>query len=111
MTVVEIIYNGNNKIERVTATGHANYSEGEDIVCASVSTLWQTALLGLLKVVNLDIEYEIDDGYLTFEIPQDLSYEEDQKVEVILQTLREGLLDIESGYKKFVKMEEKYNVY
>lgn len=111
MTVVEIIYNGNNKIERVTATGHANYSEGEDIVCASVSTLLQTALLGLLKVVNLDIEYEIDDGYLTFEIPQDLSYEEDQKVEVILQTLREGLLDIESGYKKFVKMEEKYNVY
>lgn len=111
MTVVEIIYNENNKIERVTATGHANYSEGEDIVCSSVSTLLQTALLGLLKVVNLDIEYEIDDGYLTFEIPQDLSYEEDQKVEVILQTLREGLLDIESGYKKFVKMEEKYNVY
>ena len=112
MTLVEFFYNENDKIEKVTAKGHSNYSvEGEDIVCASVSTLLQTALLGLIKVVGLDIDYEIEDGFLTFDIPRDLSYEDDLKVEVIIQTLKEGILDIESGYEKFVKMEEKYNVY
>ncbi len=111
MTNIELIYNDNNKIEKVTVNGHANYSNGDDIVCASVSTLTQTAILGLVKVVGLDINYDVEDGFLTFDIPQDLSYEDGIMVDAIMQTMKEGLLDLESGYKKFVKLEEKYNVY
>ena len=111
MTNIELIYNDNNKIEKVTVSGHANYSMDNDIVCASVSTLTQTAILGLVKVVGLDINYDVEDGFLTFDIPQDLSYEDGIMVDAIMQTMKEGLLDLESGYKKFVKLEEKYNVY
>lgn len=111
MTNIELIYNDNNKIEKVTVNGHANYSNGDDIVCASVSTLTQTAILGLVKVVGLDINYDVEDGFLTFDIPQNLSYEDGIMVDAIMQTMKEGLLDLESGYKKFVKLEEKYNVY
>lgn len=111
MTNIELIYNDNNKIEKVTVNGHANYSSGDDIVCASVSTLTQTAILGLVKVVGLDINYDVEDGFLTFDIPQNLSYEDGIMVDAIMQTMKEGLLDLESGYKKFVKLEEKYNVY
>lgn len=111
MTNIELVYNDNNKIEKVTVKGHANFSNGDDIVCASVSTLTQTAILGLVKVVGLDINYEVEDGFLTFDIPQNLSYEDALMVDAIMQTMKEGLLDIQSGYKKFVKLEEIYNVY
>ena len=111
MTNIELFYNDNNKIVKVKASGHSNYKENDDIVCASISSITQTALLGLLNVVCLDIDYTVEDGYLVFEIPTNLSYEEEIKVEAILNTMKEGLLDIQSGYKKFVKLEEKYDVY
>ena len=111
MTVIELFYNENQKIIKVTANGHSNYKDNDDIVCASVSSITQTALLGLLNVVNLAVDYVVEDGFLSFEVPDNLTYEEDLKVEAILSTMREGLLDIESGYSKFVKLEEKYDVY
>lgn len=111
MTNIELFYNENNKIKKVIVNGHANYSNNDDIVCASISCLTQTAILGLVKVVGLNINYKIKEAYLTFDVPQNLSYEDELKVDAILKTLREGLLDIQSGYKKFVKLEEKYNVY
>ena len=111
MTNIELFYNENQKLCKVVASGHANYKENDDIICASVSSITQTALLGLINVVNLAIDYVVEDGYLSFEIPENLTYEEELKVDAILSTMREGLLDIQSGYGKFVKLEEKYNVY
>ena len=111
MTNIVLEYNNNNKIEKVTVNGHANFSNSDDIVCAGISALTQTAILGLIKVVGLDINYVIEDGFLSFTVPQNLSYEDNIKVDAIIQTMKEGILDIQSGYKKFVNLEEKYNVY
>ncbi|AMA72768.1 ribosomal protein [Aneurinibacillus sp. XH2] len=42
--------NGQMKVE---AVGHANYAEhGKDIVCAAVSAIMQTALLGLQAIAE-----------------------------------------------------------
>lgn len=111
MTNIEIYYNENSKIQKVIVSGHSNYAEKDDIVCASISSITQTALLGLLNVVCLEIDYVVEDGYLSFEVPDNLDYENQIRVDAILSTMKEGLIDIESGYKKFVKLEEKYNVY
>lgn len=111
MTLIELFYNENQKICKVRAKGHSNYKDNDDIVCASVSSITQTALLGLLNVVNLAVDYVVEDGFLSFEVPENLTYEEDLKVDAILSTMREGLIDIQSGYSKFVKLEEKYDVY
>ncbi len=111
MTNIELYYNDDNKISKVLVSGHAGYKNSDDIVCASISAITQTALLGLIKVVGLDIDYEVEDGYLCFVIGQDLSSEDQIKVDAIVQTMKEGLLDIQSGYKKFVKLEEIYDVY
>ncbi|MEK3744723.1 ribosomal-processing cysteine protease Prp [Brevibacillus sp. FSL K6-0770] len=47
--------NGEMKIE---AVGHANYAEhGKDIVCAAISTIMQTALLGIQAVAQQYPEY------------------------------------------------------
>lgn len=111
MTNIELFYNDDDKIVKVIVSGHANYKENDDIVCASISSITQTALLGLLNVVCLEIDYTVEDGYLSFDVPENLTFEDDLKVEAILNTMKEGLQDIQSGYKKFVKLEEKYNVY
>ena len=54
-----------------TVEGHADFKpKGEDIVCAAVSVLTQTALLGLGKYIP-DTDYTIDDtGYLTCTLPE-----------------------------------------
>lgn len=111
MTNIELYYNENNNISKVLVSGHAGFKDSDDIVCASISAITQTALLGLIKVVGLDINYEVEDGYLSFQVPNNLEAEDQIKVEAIVQTMKEGLLDIQSGYKKFVKLEEIYNVY
>lgn len=111
MTNIELYYNDDNKICKVLVSGHAGFKDSDDIVCASISAITQTALLGLIKVVGIDIDYEIEDGFLSFQIPENLELEDEIKVDVIVQTMKEGLLDIESGYKKFVRLEEIYNVY
>lgn len=97
----------NNHINFVEVKGHANYSSfGNDIVCASVSSVVQTALLGILNVVNLKIPFEKQDGFLSFQIPNNLAEVQIVKVDAILNTMTEGLKDIQEGFKKFVKMEE-----
>ena len=54
--------------------GHANFAPlGEDIVCAAISVLSQTTLMGLVEVLQLkrrEIFYKIDDstGYLNVEL-------------------------------------------
>lgn len=98
----------NNHINFVEVKGHANFSNSDngDIVCASVSSVVQTALLGLLNVVKLDIDFKRSDGFLSFEIPENLTKEQYVMVDAILNTMVEGLKDIQEGFKKFVKMEE-----
>lgn len=111
MTNIELYYNDDNKIGKVLVSGHAGFKDSDDIVCASISAITQTALLGLIKVACIDVDYEVEDGYLCFSIPNNLSEDDQTKVDAIVQTMKEGLLDIQSGYKKFVKLEEIYNVY
>ena len=51
-----------NKIFEVECDGHTNYGErGEDIVCASLSSVVQTAILGLLMIVMIEIDMKRDD--------------------------------------------------
>nr|WP_256436316.1 ribosomal-processing cysteine protease Prp [Brevibacillus sp. HB1.4B] len=55
---------------KIHAVGHANYAEhGKDIVCAGVSTIMQTALLGIQAIaqqypehVSLKIQNEEGEG-------------------------------------------------
>lgn len=88
----------------IEVKGHANYAEeGYDIICASVSSIVQTAVLGLVKVLFEKIEYTVEerDGYLKCKLdnPND-------KTEIILQTMKEGLKDIESQFPQYMKLME-----
>ena len=100
----------NNKIVTVECDGHTNYGErGEDIVCAALSSVVQTALLGLLVVagVNVDINRDDEQGYLKFSLPKTLSEQESEKCETILQTMLCGVSDLNTGFSDFIELEVK----
>lgn len=87
--------------------GHSGYAEeGKDVVCAAVSAVGQTALLGLLKFCPSEVRYETDDGYLKVVLSEISSEDKRLRIETILLTMREGLKDIADGYPRFVKLEE-----
>ena len=100
MTNIDIYYNGDN-IVGLKAVGHTNYApEGEDIVCAGISTLVQTAVLAIQKMYNINLIQSIDDGFIELKIPTN------ENVQIIIKAIIYGLKDIESGYPKNIKIKE-----
>ena len=56
------------KANIITISGHANYSDGEDIVCASVSSIMYTTVNALLRFDDKSISYKDDNNIVTIEI-------------------------------------------
>jgi len=107
MTKVKITKR-NNKIIEVECDGHTGYGVyGEDIVCASLSSVVQTALLGLLVVaqVNPQVSRLDEKGYLKFSIEGDLPAEKQIKADAILDTMLCGISDLVEGYSDFIELE------
>ena len=83
--------------------GHSGTAKrGEDIVCAGVSSLTQTALLGLLEVVKADVSYNVTKGKMEVELKKP----PDVLTETVLQTMRLGLREISKQYPQAVKIVE-----
>ena len=107
MTDIKITRKHDSIVE-VTASGHTGFGEsGEDIVCAGVSTLIQTALLGLLQVAQINVKYTVNEeqGSLRFTLPERLSADERHDADVILNTMLAGLKDFYTEYSDFINLE------
>ena len=107
MTNIKVVMQ-NNSIAEVICDGHTGYGvEGEDIVCAALSSIVQTALLGLLQVacVNVDYERRDDDGYLRITLPSNLSREDRHSADIILNTMLLGISDLYQGFSDFIELE------
>ncbi len=105
-----IICKKENKIFEVECDGHTNYGEkGEDIVCASLSSIVQTAVLGLLMIalVELDMKRNDEDGYLKFTLPKNLDEEQDIKACAILDTMLCGISDLYESFSDYIELEVK----
>lgn len=108
MTTVKLVKK-NGKIHSLEADGHTGYGvEGEDIVCAALSSIIQTALLGLLQIAGIAVEFERRDeqGYLKFTLPDSLSAEQRRDADVILGTMWLGIMDLREGFSDFIEVEE-----
>ncbi len=101
MTTVEVFHKGD-CIVGFKAHGHSGYGEeGEDIVCAAVSAITQTALLGLQKYdpTTQSRIAEGDEPLLEVKL-KNPSHDS----EVILRTMVCGLEDILAGVPQFVRV-------
>lgn len=113
MTNIKIFKN-NGYISCVQCMGHSGYAQsGEDIVCAGISSLVQTAVLGLLMVAKINVNLTRDDeaGYLKASLPNNLTEEEKHDSQVILCTMLCGLSDLRETYSDFINLEVIENVY
>jgi len=91
--------------------GHAFSGSGEyDMVCAAVSAITQTALLGLKNVANADPKYQVRDGYLSIRI-DGTKKDKLSETDTILYTMLEGLKDLAVGYPNYIRLEEEENVH
>ena len=107
MTIVKV-KKQNSSIIQVECSGHSGYaSEGEDIVCSAISSIVQTAGMGLRMYLKLNVIEDIDEkkGFYKISIPENLNSKDRHDADVILETMFLGLKDIESGYSKNLKVE------
>jgi uncharacterized protein YsxB (DUF464 family) len=104
-----IIKRKDNHIVSVETSGHTGYAEeGEDIICAALSSIIQTALLGLMQVAGIkaDFQRKEDEGFLRIDIP-DLMPNARRDADMILETMYLGVSDLYSGYSDFIELEVK----
>jgi len=85
----------------IEISGHANYNEyGKDIVCASVSSIITTTVNYIMKIDSNSLVYE-DDG----RVVKLTRINDNDIVIIILNTMIEIFKDLESNYKKNIKIE------
>lgn len=98
------------KFQGFVIEGHAGAADPEqyDLVCAGVSVLAQTALLGLDAYLSSKPTWKIeDDGYMECWLPCNLSPEEMEKAQVIIHTMELGLCSMEESYGQYLKVSKR----
>lgn len=104
MINISIYKNGMQRTEKVVVSGHAGYARhGEDIVCAAVSVLAQTILIGLVEVLKQDVRYEISDGYLEFSLE---NKNNNDSINALLDTFELGIENLLQEYGSYLKLKK-----
>jgi len=98
-----------NRILGIEASGHANFAgtNEADIVCSAVSSVIQTAMLGLMQVAGVKLEYTKNDknGYLNFNLPKKITDIQQHDAQIILNTMLCGIKDLHEGFSDFIELE------
>lgn len=100
-----------NSIEKVIISGHALYAKfGNDIVCASISTLTQSIINGMIYVVGEEKKfYKLDKniGKIEIAFPEVDNQAEKLKIEVLFDTLYINMKILSSKYSNYIDFEVK----
>ncbi len=84
--------------------GHASFApKGEDIVCAAVSALTQTAVMSLQKIAGIEPDVKITEGYLSCQLP-DMKDDEKSDAHMLLESMILGLEETARNYSGYIKI-------
>jgi len=88
----------------IRSEGHANYApHGQDIVCASISALIQTAIQGIINLSKYD-EYHMDSGRFGVTVSIDTSKAEQERANAILATIELGIIVIRNMHEEYISI-------
>ena len=126
--MISIVINrdGKGSIAGFTVEGHAEYIRfpalfetivkslfirkgsyaGFDTICAAVSAVTQSAVLGLKEVLDVPVGIEIEDGFLECILPEHLDRDVREKADIILETMVLSLKDLAGQYKEHIEIVE-----
>ena len=98
------IFKKNGKISGYEVTGHSGTANrGEDIVCAGVSALAQSALWGIGEYLHREVDYGVASGKLSMKLKGD----PDDLTEAVLQPMLFGLTEITKISPQAVRINER----
>ena len=84
--------------------GHAEQGAyGEDIVCAGISAVSETALLGITDVLKLDAAWTQEEGHVRCELSRETAGEDLEKAAIVFNTMIAGLASLQRAYPKSLK--------
>lgn len=98
-----------NKYKAIEATGHAGYAqEGEDIVCAAITSAIQLLHIQLDDVMNLGVHTEVDPEttYIGITLPDGLSAKDDLMSQQAMLAIHKHYSEMAKDYAQFIKVME-----
>lgn len=95
-------YYGGHDLEEIWVIGHANTApHGQDIVCAGVSALTQSILIGLNEHTKARFTHEVKPGYFNIKMLR-----QNERARALLDTLVSGLIQMARAYPDTIKFKE-----
>ncbi len=92
-------------ISGFSVKGHSGSAEaGRDIICAAVSGIVQTALIGLDEVAGIRDTYTVSDGNVECRLPKADGQINTDKALTIINVMWLGLESIAEQYPEFVRI-------
>ena len=85
---------------KIIIKGHANYSDSNDIVCASVSSIMYTTVNAILRFNKNAIKFSDTKDKVTITV-----LSEDDITEVLLINMMSLFMELASDYPKNIKIE------
>lgn len=103
MISINVWRNSTGEIIEFFLEGHAKFDVyGKDIVCAGISSLVQSALLGLLRYLKRKDVYSVASGNMRVKLVEP----PDMQTQAILETMLLGIAEIDKQYNNLVSMRE-----
>ena len=100
-------FRSSGKIVSFKIKGHAMPREAQmevDLVCAAISAISQTTIIGIEEVLKIKAKYDIKDGFLNLNLGNQ-TLEDVERCQVLLETMVLGLKSIEITYSDYIKVE------
>jgi uncharacterized protein YsxB (DUF464 family) len=105
MIEITITRTGSDQIRAFEISGHAFFAErGKDIVCAGVSAVSVGAINAVNALTGIIPQIEQENGFLRCVIPENLSEDIIEKVQLLLEGMVISLQTIEEEYGKNLKI-------
>ena len=108
MIHIEVKRNENGDIIEFHLRGHAELvQDGEDAICAAISMVSQTSILGLHHIANQSMNYYVGkEGEIQGELDVFLSEPITERGQTILETMLLGIKNVADQYSDFVRVSE-----
>jgi len=89
--------------DNIKISGHAGYGvKGNDIVCASVSSIVITSLNAIIRIDENAISYKQDEGFIEVNI---LKHE--KNIDILIENMISMLEELENDYKENIKIDRR----
>jgi len=107
MTTVTIWRDQQKSITAFCAAGHSDDASesGQDIYCAAISAIVQTACIGLSDYIGAELKLAIEDGWLRCEFA-DPQFSQSEGCKAILETMLLGLRSFMTEYPGYLEIIE-----